>query len=182
MGLFDNKTKKETRIVLNFNTFATNGSAIGITNEPIVDKMQNHKHNIMYFGRDFNESDKDYDDNLKQKYIVPVVEGHLLRNTGWSEYKEIIIAVPNRIEDLPNGLDPMFREAMEIVILRKYTEITVKKLLQKGILARDSILKEVYGLEFAKDYKQMVEKWADATALRQGKTMTTPKPSEDKKQ
>ena len=69
-----------------------------------------------------------------------------------------------------------------IKILRKYTETKVIDMLTEGIYSRDTMLKEVYGLEFAKDYKQQVEKWVDETVNRAGKSSQVAKASPEKKE
>ncbi len=181
MGLFSSDTKKETSIVLNFNTFATDGSAVGITNEPTKDKMQHRRHVVVYYGRDFNESDKDFETKIKERYLVPVHEGFLLINQKWSEYKPIYMILPNEIKDLPIGIDPRLKKALSIVILEEYTRQTVIDFLRKGILSRDDMLKEIYSLEFAKDYKQQIETWVDETAKKHGQQLQSPSKPDEKK-
>jgi hypothetical protein len=159
MGLFGGSTKNETKIVLNFNTFATNGHFLCVTNEPVKDIMRSRKHTLKVRPRDYHESNKDYDKVCNTEYILPVPEGYLLSSNGLSEYKEVLIAIPNRIEDLPHGLHPDLKEALMLVILKKNTNDAVITAMSEGLRNRDHLLKMAYSLDFAKDYKDNVDKW-----------------------
>lgn len=180
MGIFSDN-KQETKIILNLSTFATDGHALLVTTEPIKDKMQMRRHLLSGYPRDYNESRKDYEEKLKREFNLPVHEGFLLINPQWSEYKPILIVLPNNIQDLPKGLDMYFREALEYIILKKNTEQTIKEMLWKGITERDEILKQVAGLEFFKDIEKLKGKIVD-DAFKSFKREQTPTTIPEKKE
>lgn len=179
MGFFGSDTKQEAKIIINFCTYATDGHMLLISTNPVKDKMQHRRHIVQASPRDYNESAKDYDMKIKQEYYIPVSEGYLLENSGWSEYKNVLVCLPNRIEDIPRGLDPLLKDAMVFIILKRYTELTVIKMMNEGIKDRDQMLREILTLEFAKDYKENIDRWIDDGMKRVGGVRNEPpKPTE----
>lgn len=165
----------------NFYTQVTLGHALGITKNPPESKRTLKKNSIHFVPRDYTKEADDYDKRIRQTFILPIMEGYLLYNEGMSEYKTIIWAMPNDPKDLPRGLHPVIREALEYIILRIQQKQITEDLYWKGIRSRDEILKKLVSLEFSSLTKEYLGAMVDDSIkmLQKGNQMTGSK--EDKK-
>jgi hypothetical protein len=178
MGLFG-ETKEIAKIVINCNVFASQQHAIGICTGAIEESMTDLRHIVPFAPRDYPESRKDYDERIKRTYYVPVVKGYLLESAGWSGYKSILFLLPENIKDLPYGMHKDLKDAFTWLILKRNVEETVVDMMHKGIRERDTLLKGAYALEFAKDWKENIERWVDDGMKRFGaRELPPPKPNE----